>query len=133
MIGVHDSIDEIPSSISLYIFDVAVLIYFLAFPTIVFIYHPFVRKSAALRIAHMRDAASHSGGSAVQELRAERTIALATDGSPPLTNAEMSCSSMPRWFAFPISDSLIPLSACSDKWYSPQQHFHRNVRHTTTV
>uniref|UniRef100_F1L8U0 Uncharacterized protein n=1 Tax=Ascaris suum TaxID=6253 RepID=F1L8U0_ASCSU len=133
MIGVRDSIDEIASSISLYIFDVAVLIYFLAFPTIVYIYHPFVRKSAALRIAHMRDAASHSGGSAVQELRAERTVALAADGSPPLASAEISFSSMRRGFACPISDSLTPLSACSDKCSSPQQHFHRNVRHTTTV
>uniref|UniRef100_A0A9J2PP10 G protein-coupled receptor n=1 Tax=Ascaris lumbricoides TaxID=6252 RepID=A0A9J2PP10_ASCLU len=133
MIGVRDSIDEIASSISLYIFDVAVLIYFLAFPTIVYIYHPFVRKSAALRVAHMRDAASHSGGSAVQELRAERTVALAADGSPPLASAEISFSSMRRGFACPISDSLTPLSACSDKCSSPQQHFHRNVRHTTTV
>lgn len=54
MIGVRDSIDEIASSISLYIFDVAVLVYFLAFPTIVYIYHPFVRKRSVFFLQVLR-------------------------------------------------------------------------------
>ncbi|VDM44000.1 unnamed protein product, partial [Toxocara canis] len=51
VIGVRDSVDEITSSISLYSFDVVLLIYFLAFPVIVYIYHPFLRRRSTFKIS----------------------------------------------------------------------------------
>ncbi|VDM40863.1 unnamed protein product [Toxocara canis] len=80
----------------------------------------------------MHRAGSQWNGSTIQELRAERALTLAVDGTPPLASPEISCSPTPRRFAHPASDSLIPFSANSDSYCSSQQ-FHRNVRVTTTV
>lgn len=42
--GIRDSIDELASTICIYIFDFIMVVYFLAFPAVTYIYHPYVRK-----------------------------------------------------------------------------------------
>ncbi|VDK43068.1 unnamed protein product [Anisakis simplex] len=154
MIGVRDSVDAVVSSVSLYVFDVVLFTYFVSFPVIVYIYHPFARKSAAMLFARMHNTSNDinnnersPGGNnrlSVQELRADRSLVVSLNArSPPLASPELSLSPTPRV----LSDShLLPLSSrlytynntnCNideHDYYSLQQsQFRRNVRITTTV
>ncbi|VDN55352.1 unnamed protein product [Dracunculus medinensis] len=73
--GIRDSIDELASTICIYIFDFIMVVYFLAFPAVTYIYHPYVRKRTSSppiyanpgdnSVSLMNDNEIHCGGSPV--------------------------------------------------------------------